>query len=169
MAKNTLQVKFSFTLATLICLGISLTIAWIGVLLLADNPNLDPNNLLAHLVNKYGSYPGLKGIIAIGIMAVVMSTADSYINSGAILITNDICKSLNIKWVSDHTLSSSRIFSVVIGVGAFLLAFNSQSILDLTFLIWGSYMPIITAPLILAIIGFRMFFKLIDLILFIKF
>ena len=155
MAKDTIQIRHSFALATLICLGISLTIAWIGVLLLAKNPNLDPNSLLTHLVDNYSNYPGLKGIIAIGIMAVVMSTADSYINSGAILLTNDICKSLNMKWVTNHGLLLSRIFSIVVGAGAFVLAFNSQSILELTFLIWGSYMPIITAPLVLAIFGFR--------------
>ena len=154
MAKNTMQVKKSFALATLICLSISLVIAWIAVLLLAENPNLDPNSLLAHIINKY-SYPGLKGLIAIGIMAIIMSTADSYINSASVLLTNDICRPLNLSWAVNKELLLSRIFSIFVGILAFFLAFNTKSLLELTFLIWGSYMPIITVPLILAILDFR--------------
>lgn len=153
MAKDTNQVSKSFTIAAFICLLISLVIAWIGVLLWAKNPDLDPNNLLAHIINDY-SYPGLKGVIAIGVMAIIMSTADSYINSAAVLITNDV---FSFKSIDDKgsRLILPRIISIIVAILSFFLAFNTKSLLDLTFLIWGSYMPIITVPLILAILGFR--------------
>jgi len=48
-----------------------------------------------------------------------------------------------------------RVIAVIVAIMSFFLAFNTKSLLDLTFLIWGSYMPIITVPLILAILGFR--------------
>lgn len=131
-----------------------MVIHWIGILLLADNPDLEPNNLLTHIINNY-SYTGLKGLIAVGIMAVIMSTADSYINSASILFSHNFCKPLQIRFAVNNELLLSRIASVFIGMGAFFLAFNAKSILDLTLLIWGSYMPIVTVPLMLAIFGFR--------------
>jgi Na+/proline symporter/signal transduction histidine kinase len=153
MARDTSQVYKSFTIAAFICLLISLIIAWIGVLLWAKNPDLNPNNLLAHIINDY-SYPGLKGIIAIGVMAIIMSTADSYINSAAVLIANDI---FSFKFGNSRGtgLVLPRVIAVIVAIISFFLAFNTKSLLDLTFLIWGSYMPIITVPLILAILGFR--------------
>ena len=154
MAKNTVQIRKSFITASFICLAISLIICWIGILLLAENKDLEPNTLLPHIINNY-SYTGLKGLIAIGIMAVIMSTADSYINSAAVLFAYDFCKPLGIRWVTNNQLTLSRISAVLIGVVAYFLAFNTKSILDITFLIWGSYMPIISVPLLLAILGFR--------------
>lgn len=154
MAKNTIQGRRSFILASFICLLISLVIAWIGVLLWAKNPNLNPNNLLAHIINDY-SYPGLKGIIAVGVMAIVMSTADSYINSAAVLVANDVFPFKVNNKDNSNSLILPRVTSVIVAAISFSLAFNTQSLLELTFLIWGSYMPIITVPLILAILGFR--------------
>jgi len=39
-----------------------LIISWVGVLLLSDNPNLDPNNLLPYIISNY-NYVGLKGLV----------------------------------------------------------------------------------------------------------
>ncbi len=153
MAKNTLQITRSFIIASFACFGVSIIISWIGILLLAENPNLEPNNLLTHIIETY-SYTGLKGFIAIGIIAIVMSTADSYINSAAVIFTNDLCNPLGIR-INNKELMLSRISAVCIGILAFFLAFNTHSILKITLLIWGSYMPIITTPLLLAIFGFR--------------
>ena len=154
MAKNTTQIRKSFVVASFICLVISFSICWVGILLLADNQNLNPNTLLPYIIDNY-SYTGLKGLIAIGIMGVIMSTSDSYLNSAAVLFSNDLCKPLGIKWFTDHQLSLARVSSLIIGIIAYFLAFNTKSILELTFLIWGSYMPIISTPLLLAIFGFR--------------
>lgn len=154
MAKNTSQITNSFIIAAFACLIMSLLISWIGILLLADNPNLDPNNLLTYIIGTY-SYPGLKGLIAIGIIAIIMSTADSYINSAAVIFTNDFCKPLNIQLNDNKALILTRSSAACIGFLAFFLAFNTQSLLKLTLLIWGLYMPIITVPLLLGIFGFR--------------
>ena len=94
-------------------------------------------NAETYIIDNY-SYTGLKGLIAIGIMGVIMSTSDSYLNSAAVLFSNDLCKPLGIKWFTDHQLSLARVSSLIIGIIAYFLAFNTKSILELTFLIWGS-------------------------------
>lgn len=131
MARNPRQIRDSFTIAGVVCLVLLLVITWVGILLLADDPTLDPNNLLAHIILSYG-YPGLKGLTAIGIMSIIMSSADSYINSAAVLFTNDIFNPFKRKRMSSYNeLNLSRFFSVFVGVIAFFLAFKASSILNL--------------------------------------
>ena len=202
MAKNIIQVRQSFITAGLICLVILVIIMWVGILLLADNPNLDPDNLLAHIIEKH-SYPGLRGLTAIGIMAIIMSTADSYINSSAILFTNDILKLLNfipnptnitpslreatlvatkqskkviknglprplrslattlgvliIKKMSNSLsdLIILRISAIFVGIFAIFLALKANSILALLLIALDFYMPVVSVPFLLAILGFR--------------
>lgn len=152
MCSDTRQAKKAFLIAGSICLIMLLVIVWVGVLLLADNPNLEPNNLLAYIIGNY-SYIGLKGLTAIGVMSIIMSTADSYINSAAVLFTNDFLKGLNLKVTKELLLL--RIFSVFIGIGAFFLAFKTSSILDLLLKVLAFYSPIVTPAILLAIFGFR--------------
>ncbi|WP_375331713.1 hypothetical protein [Candidatus Tisiphia endosymbiont of Temnostethus pusillus] len=159
MAKNITQVRESFITAGLICLVILVIIMWVGILLLADNPNLNPNNLLAHIIENY-SYSGLRGLTAIGIIAIIMSTADSYINSAAILFTNDIFKLLDSKVIRKirNNLSDLiilRILAVFVGISAIFLAFKAKSILALLLIALDFYMPVVSVPFLLAILGFR--------------
>ena len=98
MAKDMQQAKQAFTYATGIDLLTVTFVCGIGILLLASNPHLDPDNLVGHLINHY-AYPGLKGLIALGITAMAMSMADSELNASAVLAVNDIIKPL------DHLLN----------------------------------------------------------------
>jgi len=105
-----------------------------------------------HVIDNY-SFPGLKGFTLIGIMAMIMSTADSWINVGSVTFAHDICKPLGIQ--TKNELLFSRIFAIFIGIGAVLLALSATNLFQLSLLIMNFYMPIISAPLVLAILGFR--------------
>jgi len=154
MAKSPLQARKSFMIAGSITLLILFVTMWIGVLLLSDNPSLDPNNLLAFIIQKY-SYPGLKGLTAIGIMAIIMSTADSYINTASVLFTNDIVESKDSDSGETAKLLLPRICALVVGVASFFLAFKASSILNLLIIVLSFYAPVVTIPLVMAILGFR--------------
>lgn len=154
MAKNISQVSKSFSIAAIVCLFALAIISWIGVLVLSYNTNLDSKELLSHIITNY-SYLGLKSFIIIGIMAMIMSTTDSYINSAAVLFAHDFCRQLKIKWVQHNELLASRLFTIVLGVGAIVIALSATDLLDLTLIASSFYMPVVTAPLILAILGFR--------------
>lgn len=73
------------------------------------------------MVDNY-AFSGLKGLIIIGIASLAMSTADSYINSVAVLFTNDISKTLNI---GINELTISKQFSFLLGIFAIYLALKS--------------------------------------------
>jgi Na+/proline symporter len=152
MAKNLEQVKKSFTYAAGIRLLIVLSVAWIAVLLLSDNPGLDPNSLVNYIITEY-AYPGLKGLIAVGITAMAMSSADSDLNAAAVLAINDIIKPLKSSW--QESMLMVRILSICLGFFALLLALRTTDLLELLLLSSSFYTPIVTVPLLLAIFGFR--------------
>ena len=89
MASDITQVKRSMTYAAIVCLGVTLCMVWIAILLLADQPGLASNQVVPYIVNHY-AYPGLKGLLGIGVIALAMSTADSALNACAVIIANDI-------------------------------------------------------------------------------
>jgi hypothetical protein len=153
MANSPAQIARSFNIAGFFCLIIQLIIASISIFILSDNPNLNPDNLLSYIIDHY-AYLGFKGLIAVGIMAVIMSSADSVINSMSVMFAHDLCKPLGFKW-SNNELLVSRVFSVVSGVFAIYFALKVDSILNLVKLAWGFYAPVVAIPLIFAIFGFR--------------
>ena len=153
MAKNTDQIKKSFIIAAFTCLFIMLTISFISLLILSTHPNLSTNDITKHILFNY-SYPGLIGFILAGIMAMVLSTADSYINSTSILFVNDFCKPLGIKIIKND-LHFSRVASAILGIVSIILALRSGSLLNLIIAANMFYMPIVTVPFILAVLGFR--------------
>ena len=153
MAKNTAQVKKSFMIAGITCLFIVLTMTFIGILVLSLKPGLETKDVVKHVIFEY-SYVGLKGLTLIGIMAMVMSTIDSCVNSTAVLVVHDFCKPLGIKWVKNE-LTASRIASFVITIIALKLALSGGNILQLIILGASFYAPIVTVPFIMTVFGFR--------------
>ena len=152
MARNLEQVKKSNNYSAIIVLLMIISLAWIAILLLSIDNSINPNKLVNFLINNY-SYPGLKGLIAVGITAMAMSTADSHLNASAVLATHDILKPLKITW--SDSMIVTRFFSVIIGIFSIILAFYVKNLLSLILLGASFYMPIVTTPLLLSIFGFR--------------
>ncbi|MEM7382874.1 MAG: sodium:solute symporter family protein [Bacteroidota bacterium] len=152
MSRDTLQVKHAFSLAAVVCLLIAILVSWVGVLLLTQDATLNPKELVNYLIHHY-TYPGLKGLIGIGIIAMSMSTADSFLNSSAVLLVHDL---LGIRGVTErYRIVAARSLAVSIGFFALLLALRIDNLLQLL-LVSGSFvMPIYTVPFLLAIFGFR--------------
>ena len=153
IARNTAQVKKSFVISAFTCLFIVLTIAFISLLILSTHPELDNNDIVKHILLNYTA-PGLKGFILAGIMAMVMSTADSYINSTSVLFVHDFWKPLDISIIKNE-LFSARLASALLGLISILLATRSGSLLQLIIASNMFYMPIVTVPFIMSVFGFR--------------
>ncbi|XWN35626.1 MAG: sodium:solute symporter family protein [Roseivirga sp.] len=152
MARDTKQARQSFVYAGGIRFMIGVLVAWVAILLLADNSDLDSKNLVNYLINRY-SYTGLKAFVAIGIISMAMSTADSDLNASSVLIVNDIIKPLSPSF--GRSIMAVRWISLGLGVLALSLALREGDILSLMLLAASFYMPIVTVPLLLAIFGFR--------------
>lgn len=152
MAKNIWQARKSFIIAAIVVFILNALMSWVGVSVLAVYPNIEPTEIVKHIIMDY-SYVGLSGLALAGVMAMVMSTTDSYINSSAILIVHDFCNSMGLKIKNE--LIISRITSFAIGICSIFLALKSGNLLELIITTRSFYMPIATVPFIFAIIGFR--------------
>ncbi len=152
MAKNVFQARKAFIIAAFVYFFLGLTIAWIGIIALVIYPNRAPNEVAKHIILDY-SYTGLKGLTLSGILAMLMSTADSYINSTSVLFTHDFCKAAGLKIKNE--LLVSRIVALILGMFSTILALYSTNLLQLIISTKSFYMPIVSVPFIFAIFGFR--------------
>ena len=156
MAKDTKQIKTAFSLAAVISVVIHFLYCFIAIVIFAHDSNLEVDSVVMNIINTYFS-PAIKGLSIAGILALIMSTADSHLNSGSVIFAHDICKPLGLK--AKNELTISRVFSVVSGAGAVYLALYIPTLLDLALLASNFYMPVITVPLTFAILGFRTTFR----------
>ncbi len=154
MAKDINQVSQSFIVASFFCFLLGSIISWIGILVLTIYPNLQNNEVIKVVISEHNWIIGFKGVILAGIMAMVMSTADSFINSSAILLVHDL-KQSDINKPKTYELKITRICSAFIGLFSIILAIRSGSLLDLIINASMFYMPVVTVPFIMTILGFR--------------
>jgi Na+/proline symporter len=152
MANSITQSRKSYTYAAGSSVLMFLFLAWIGILLLASNPNLEPSKLVPFILDTY-SFPWLKGLIAVGITAMAMSTADSDLNASVVLFVNDIIKPLG--KTGKNLMPLTKILALVFGAFALVVALNMEDLLGILLLSGSFYMPIVTVPFLLAILGFR--------------
>ena len=152
MARDIRQIKDAFTYTSAIFFLILALGAWIGVLLLTNKPGLSGAEVIPYLINEY-AYPVMKGLLAAGVMAMAMSTADSALNATSVLFANDIIAPL--RGQKEGLLVVARTFSWFMGGAALIVALYSPGLLYLVLLTNSLYMPIATVPFLLAVLGFR--------------
>jgi Na+/proline symporter len=155
MAKDTQQVSNSFKISALTILPYRFIAGIIGLVALALNPDLTPNNAFMFLIDTYLP-SGLKGMAIIGMIAVVMSTADSHINAASVAFTHDLIKPLFGHKLSDKAeLRIARYFTLISGIFIVIIALSFDNLLKLVLFVQGFYIPIVSMPLLFGIFGFR--------------
>ena len=152
MARNPQQAKRAFTYSAGIFLLLFILQAWIGILLLVDNPSITPGKAITYLIQHH-VHTGLRGLLGVGIVALAMSTADSALNASSTVFANDLVNPLAGK--DKGAVITARVFSWFMGLAALVLALYSTDILNLLLACNSFYMPIVTVPMIMAILGFR--------------
>ncbi|WP_310621469.1 sodium:solute symporter family protein [Flexibacterium corallicola] len=127
----------------------------IGLVALALAPDLDPNKAMPYVIMTVLP-PVLKGFVFSGVIAIIMSTADSYLNSASITFVKDILLPLRSKPLQEETLLFlAKIATLVVGVLSILFAISIESILDILIYAYNYWAPIILVPLVNAIYGLR--------------
>lgn len=153
MGSDVDTVKRAFTIAAIIFVIIQIAIAWIPFLIHTVNPGIEEGKLLSHIVDTY-SFTGLKGLITVAVVAFAMSTADSYINSSATLLTNDVYNLISLK-KNTSDLVVARIVAYFLGIGAIIVSLSEKDILNIIVFTSSFYSPLVAPPLIFTILGFR--------------
>jgi SSS family solute:Na+ symporter len=94
---------------------------------------------------------GIKGIVITGIIAITLSSADTFLNSAAVSVTNDILKPIFFDSKAVGSIWTARIFTVLIGIIAAVLSLYINNIVDVLLYSYILWTPIILVPLIYAI------------------
>ncbi|MEH6470661.1 MAG: sodium:solute symporter family protein [Halopseudomonas sp.] len=126
--------------------------ASIGLVALVLFPDISPDRAMPELIRS--ALPiGITGLVLAALLAVVMSTADSYLNSSAVVFVRDIYQSFIDPEVNDrHRLWIERWVNLAIGVGAIIFALYATSIIDALLLSYALWAPTVLIPFVLAVL-----------------
>jgi Na+/proline symporter len=151
IAKNKEQLNQSWWPAALALTIASILPCIMSYWIFIKNPELQKGKIYEYLLNSL-ELPGAKAVLIVGIMAMAMSTADSHLNAATTNLANDTWKR--------HTLTSlqkmkyAQIYIILLSFLSISLAYFNDSFLRIVLLTNSFYMPLITVPLIGAILGY---------------
>lgn len=109
--------------------GVSLT-AIVGMVVHSMNPGLDPNLAMPWLMSTQVPMM-VTAIVFTLILAAAMSSADSNLNSAAVIIVNDLVRPLRPDLSDKQLVGLAKWITVVVGVFAALAAIYASSIIGL--------------------------------------
>lgn len=127
----------------------------IGLVALALDPAIPANLALPQVVITVMP-PILKGLVIAGIISVVMSSADSFLNAAAVSFVNDLVRPLWSGSLSERgVLRLARFSTLSIGIGAVAFALTVESLLDILLLAYTYWAPVMVIPLAATILGLK--------------
>ncbi len=157
MAKDKKQAKHTFVITGLIFLLLVILMALTCFSVIVLSPNIKPisGGATIYIMNQYLS-PTLYYICIAGFFAIILSTIDSYLNSGGLLITQNIIKPL-IKSKKFNELTAVRYITFAIGILSIIPALISadKKISLLAYIGVSIFVPVVTLPLIAGILGLK--------------
>ncbi|OZC57049.1 sodium:solute symporter [Rhodococcus sp. RS1C4] len=126
--------------------------ASIGAVAFVLYPGIEPDSALPTVVTNLMPV-GLLGLLVAALLAVVMSTASSYINSSAVVFTDDLYRPLAKQSTSQRKrLKIERVLSVAVGAGATIFALTVPSIVDALLYSYTLWAPTMIVPLFGAVL-----------------
>jgi Na+/proline symporter len=152
LTKDTRSLQISIYRKIVVYIIFICIITAIGLVASIIAPDLKSMHAIPYLVDTIIPI-GLKGIIISGLLASVMSTADSDLNVAALSLINDIYKPLSKSTHQENLLLIAKVTTVILGSLAIIIALNFQSVVDLVIFVAGFWSPMIFVPLIVALYG----------------
>jgi SSS family solute:Na+ symporter len=146
MSSSTIQAKKSFIFMACTDMIFTTIAGVIGLVAYAKNPGLAPNGVFLYLVSNLNY--GLKAMAVIGILSVIMSTADSYLNTITTSVVNDVLRPCKFELSFEQELFLSKIITIAAGVGSVLMAVYFDNIFELAVYSSNFWGPIIVGPLL---------------------
>lgn len=127
----------------------------IGLVALHLKPGLNPNLALPYVINTVMPV-GIKGLAIAGMLAVIMSSADAFLNAAGIAVVQDIIKPLERSVLKEKTeLMVLRLATFVVGATAVIFSISIESVLDILLYAYNFWTPFILVPLVAGILGYR--------------
>lgn len=131
-----------------------LMIGLIGVIALVMNPDLNPNLALPYVVLE--AMPiGLKGFAIAGMMAILLSSADSFLNAASVSITHDVLSPIFPRLTEIQKLLISKYSTYFVAVSGFLFVLSLESAIDILLEAYMFWTPIVLVPFVAGVMGIQ--------------
>lgn len=150
MAHNKEELAKMFYISAIFTIPFEAMVMLIAFVALILYPTIDPALAMPHVINGVLP-PIIKGMAVAGILAVIMSTADSFLHSATISLVHDVIKPTFTRWKFNE-LRLARIASVFVGLCGVAMAIYAKNIIALELYAVGLWGPLITIPLVLGIL-----------------
>jgi len=154
MATDSDQLNRALRVVAVISLPLALVIGLIGFIVKVKAPAIDPNIAFFYLIGHYLPI-GITGLLISGILAAIMSSADSWLNTASVLCAHDIAKGIFPKLTDKHELFIARVSVLIISALSMFLASTSPSLMGLIWLADNFWLPVILIPLIFGFFKFQ--------------
>ncbi len=150
MLNNAKKVRYMFLTSFSFYAFFRIMIMLIGVGAFILYPTIQAKTVIPHLITNLFP-PILQGILIAGLFAVIMSTADSFLNSAGILIVHDIIKPI---YQKINEVKTIKIITFFIGLLAIIIAIFSLHTHQMLFYS-RTILSIIMIPFIAGILGVK--------------
>ncbi|NRA74145.1 MAG: hypothetical protein HRU36_05365, partial [Rickettsiales bacterium] len=152
MAKDKKQFLQSFVGVAILLIPVLIIVCTIGLMMHWGASNINSNMVLYYFIDHYLPI-GIKGLMVAGLLAVIMSTQDSYLNTTSVLIAHDICKQISPNITNKQELFIVRTSCIIISLFSVILIFSQKSIMDIVWLIDNFALALISTPLFAKLVG----------------
>lgn len=155
MAKDERQASQSLVISGILYIPFYAVISIIALSAVLMFPGIDPNNAFLNVLD-YSLPTVVKGIAISGVLAVIMSTADSFLNVSAIAVTKDVFAVLWPSRMNDKSeLMLSRGVTVLLGIVSINAATKFSSMVDFGLYFSNFWTPTVVAPMLLYLLNFK--------------
>lgn len=154
MAKNGKQLRDQYLIIAAIDPAFQLVILIISFSVLSLSPHLESNEVIPYVI-KTLLPTGMKGLAIASLLAVSMSSIDSYLHAAGITLTHDVLKPCIGKRYAFNELHTIRYITLLISILAIIIALYTTNTFELLLNSLAFTGPLLMFPLLTGIMGLK--------------
>jgi SSS family solute:Na+ symporter len=153
MAKNNKQILNSYNVLIIAAIFLVMILFFLGMFIRSNYLNIEPK---LGLYSFIGNLPPIFiGIMVAGMLAVIMSTADSWLNALSVVISHDVIKKSFPKINSKQEVIIARIVTFLSAGAAVFISLKSKEIFKLIIFLDNFYYPLLFIPYTAGFLRFK--------------
>lgn len=155
MAQHGNQLKKIFTTTGIFSSIFYLMMGIIGLFVSGMNPEIQSDDALFFFIDQVVP-SSVMGFVAISFLAIIMSTASSFLNASTVIIIKDIITPAFPKLNNNKTqMMLTKFAGVIVAFASFGMMFVKDHILDMLWTIDNFWDPFVSVPLVMGLLGVR--------------
>lgn len=129
-SKSSKEARHSLFFSGIVCIVFTMLTAFVGLIIVTLNQNLDANTAMSWFMAN-AMPKALAVMIFLLVLCAGMSTANSALNSCAVVIVNDLVKPFVTNISDQHLILWAKVFTILVGTASCIAGIFSSSIYSL--------------------------------------